>query len=75
MKISERQRSMTQEEVNLKLPRFKYEYAIELSAQLQQMGIQKPFTNEADFSPMISSEERDSEYDTNHSSALRYCTA
>jgi serine protease inhibitor len=52
-KINHNQRSMQQSEVNIKLPRFKFEYEVELADLLQEMGISLPFTDNADFSPMV----------------------
>lgn len=52
-KINHNQRSMQQSEVNIKLPRFKFEYEVELADLLQEMGISLPFTNDADFSAMV----------------------
>jgi serine protease inhibitor len=52
-KINHNQRSMQQSEVNIKLPRFKFEYEVELADLLQEMGISLPFTSDADFSAMV----------------------
>lgn len=52
-KINHNQRSMQQSEVNIKLPRFKFEYEVELADLLQEMGMSLPFTDNADFSAMV----------------------
>jgi hypothetical protein len=47
------QRQMNKRDVNIKLPRFKFEYEVELTERLQEMGISLPFTDNADFSAMV----------------------
>ncbi len=41
--------------ISISLPRFKFEYAIELKDTLKALGMEVAFTNEADFSAMSSS--------------------
>lgn len=53
-KVLENCRTLQQAEVNIKLPRFKFDFEVELADVLQEMGIRVPFTNDADFDPMVS---------------------
>lgn len=54
--------NMTSKKVNVTIPKFKVEYDITLNEILQQMGIQKAFNGEADFSKMFAAESEDSFY-------------
>ncbi|XP_075168165.1 serine protease inhibitor 42Dd-like [Haematobia irritans] len=50
MELSQR---MTNDEVILMLPKFRIDYSIDAKEILQEMGITKAFSNEADFSGML----------------------
>jgi hypothetical protein len=57
-KVSRNQRAMGATKVNVKLPRFSFEFGVELSDVLQQMGITEPFASTADFRAMIAPDAR-----------------
>lgn len=51
------QKSMRSTQINLQMPRFKVEHAVELSGALQSMGIVDAFNNDADFSGITGNKE------------------
>jgi serine protease inhibitor len=53
--ISQNRSSLRVREVDVKLPRFKVTHELKLSGILKDMGVQLPFTSEADFSGMVDS--------------------
>ena len=54
--------NMTSKKINLTIPKFKVEYSITLNEVLQQMGIEKAFGGEADFSKMFTTDSTQSFY-------------